>query len=90
MPIFRVKSGKNYTGQIFFTQAPLVVLVTNMRYDYTIIDWRHGLQRYVPEYSISVLDVGGGVISRQILAAEQKLSCETNLGFIFSFDVGHW
>ena len=33
VPIFRVKSGKNYTGQIFFTQAPLVVLVTNMRYE---------------------------------------------------------
>ena len=30
--IFCNKSGKIYTGQIFFTQAPLVVLVTNMRY----------------------------------------------------------
>ena len=32
MPIFRVKSVKIYTGQKKFTRAPLVVLVTNMRY----------------------------------------------------------
>ena len=29
---FRIQSGKFYTGQIFFTQAPPVVPVTNMRY----------------------------------------------------------
>ena len=32
MPIFRVKSVKIYTGQKKFTRAPLVVLVTNIRY----------------------------------------------------------
>ena len=32
MPIFCVKSVKNYTGQKKFTRAPLVVLVTNIRY----------------------------------------------------------
>ena len=32
MTIFRVKSVKIYTGQKKFTRAPLVVLVTNMRY----------------------------------------------------------
>ena len=34
MPIFRVKSVKIYTGQTKFTRAPLVVLVTNMRYGF--------------------------------------------------------
>ena len=34
MPIFRVKSAKIYTGQKKFTRAPLVVLVTNIRYVY--------------------------------------------------------
>ena len=33
MQIFRVKSEKIYTGQKKFTRAPLVVLVTNIRYD---------------------------------------------------------
>ena len=32
MPIFWVKSVKIYTGQKIFTWAPLVVLVTNIRY----------------------------------------------------------
>ena len=32
--IFCVHSGKIYTGQKKFTQAPPVVPVTNMRYDY--------------------------------------------------------
>ena len=32
MPIFRVKSVKIYAGQKKFTRAPLVVLVTNIRY----------------------------------------------------------
>ena len=32
MPIFCVKSVKIYTGQKKFTEAPLVVLVTNIRY----------------------------------------------------------
>jgi len=32
MPIFRVESVKIYTGQKKFTRAPLVVLVTNIRY----------------------------------------------------------
>ena len=36
MPIFRVKSVKIYTSQKKFTRAPLVVLVTNMRYG---LDW---------------------------------------------------
>ena len=31
--IFFIKSGKIYTWQNFFTQAPPVVPVTNMRYD---------------------------------------------------------
>ena len=31
--IFRVQSGKNYTGQKIFTQTPSVVSVTNIRYD---------------------------------------------------------
>ena len=35
MPIFRVNSVKNYNGQKKFTRAPLVVLVTNMRYEVT-------------------------------------------------------
>ena len=42
MPIFHVKSVKIYTGQKKFTRAPLVVLVTNMRYgkvDSMKIDW---------------------------------------------------
>ena len=30
--VFRVQSGKKLTGQMFFTQAPPVVPVTNMRY----------------------------------------------------------
>ena len=33
MPFFRVKSEKIYTGQKKFTQVPLVVLVTNIRYE---------------------------------------------------------
>ena len=33
MAIFRVQSGKNYTGQKIFTQTPSVVSVTNMSYD---------------------------------------------------------
>ena len=33
MPILCVKSVKIYTGQKKFTQAPLVALVTNIRYD---------------------------------------------------------
>ena len=37
MPIFRVKSEKIYTDQKKFTQAPLVVLVTNIRYAYNIL-----------------------------------------------------
>ena len=32
LPLFRVKSVKIYTGKKKFTRAPLVVLVTNMRY----------------------------------------------------------
>ena len=32
LPIFRVKSVKIYTGQNKFTRAPLVVLVTNIKY----------------------------------------------------------
>ena len=32
MAIFRVQSGKNYTGQKIFTQTPSVVSVTNIRY----------------------------------------------------------
>ena len=31
--VFRFQSGKFYTGQNFFTRAPPVVPVTNMRYD---------------------------------------------------------
>ena len=31
--VLRVQSGKFYTGQNFFTRAPPVVPVTNMRYD---------------------------------------------------------
>ena len=37
MPNFRVKSEKIYTGQKKFTQAPLVVLVTNIRYAKIVI-----------------------------------------------------
>ena len=33
LPIFRVNSVKIYTMQIFFTQTPSVVHVTNIRYD---------------------------------------------------------
>ena len=36
-PIFRVQSGKNYTGQKFFTQTPSVASVTNMRYGYLLL-----------------------------------------------------
>ena len=32
MPIFCVRSVKIYTGQVFFTQTPSVVSVTNIRY----------------------------------------------------------
>ena len=35
--VFRVQSGNFYTGQFFFTQAPPVVPVTNMRYDDTFL-----------------------------------------------------
>ena len=34
MPIFRVKSVKIHTGPKKITRAPLVVLVTNIRYGY--------------------------------------------------------
>ena len=37
LPIFRVKSVKIYTWQFFFTQAPPVVPVTNMRYGGTVL-----------------------------------------------------
>ena len=33
MPIFRVKSVEIYSGQKKFAQAPLVALVTNIRYE---------------------------------------------------------
>ena len=33
--VFCVQPGKFYTGQNFFTQAPPVVPVTNMRYGHT-------------------------------------------------------
>ena len=36
LPIFRDKSVKIYTGQFFFTQAPPVVPVTNMRYGHSL------------------------------------------------------
>ena len=41
---FCVHSGKIYTGQTKFTQAPPVVPLTNMRYDYnhtksSLVDW---------------------------------------------------
>ena len=42
MAIFRVQSGKNYTGQKNFTQTPSVVSVTNIRYvvvvDMVVVD----------------------------------------------------
>ena len=37
MPIYRVKSVKIYTSQKKFTRAPLVVLVTNIRYVIVVI-----------------------------------------------------
>ena len=48
MPIFRVKSEKIDTGQKKFTRAPLVVLVTNIRYVTTItININHSITRSV-------------------------------------------
>ena len=52
MQFFFTQSGKNYTGQKKFTQAPLVMLVTNMRYgsDQT----RNDLQEMVKGYSATI------------------------------------
>ena len=47
LQIFRVKSVKIYTGQKKFTRAPLVVLVTNIRYGYLGYFWVLGREMEV-------------------------------------------
>ena len=82
MPIFRVKSVTIYTGQKKFTQAPLVVLVTNIRYDFSQQD-SHLIfmaissgQLNIGEQKMVLLIAG---VSSQDQPEKESMSCQPEL-----------
>ena len=85
MPIFRVKSVKIYTGQKKFTRAPLVVLVTNMRYGFKGKNsrGRHHLSNSELDFRFSV----SNRVSLQSTANFEVLFQVLLLGVVISFVV---